>query len=286
MQLIRILRNAGLSIPAIRSIINKPETTWHYFNQRMKAIQKEQKYLEQLTSGLDFVMDNMPINPQFHDILELSTKADIPSLISEQSVMEYDIYDNMQVNRLLWGVFLPETPLTEYQEFLWEKLNKMTCSLENEDGYKLSCFFHSQSPNTIERFFAKQASHIRYVAELKDCEQYAEEMKSRIAVFLDREKDIEDWKNFYELLIKPQVRIYDGEIGKLAFDMSPLFVNYCNNTHESCNIVYKWLKTDSGKELYTKILNKMQGYVDLETCHHGELEIMANLRQTVLGEKW
>ena len=35
-----------------------------------------------------------------------------------------------------------------------------------------------------------------------------------------------------------QINIYDGEIGKLALEMSPLFVRYCTNTHHTCELVY------------------------------------------------
>lgn len=284
--LIRVLRNAGLSISAIRSLINKPETISHFLNQRIKSIQKEQKYLEQLSYSLNYVMENLPINPQFSDIFNLCNNADIPCPMSETDSIEYDNYDNMQVNRFLWGVFLPDTPLTEYQEFLWEKLNKMTISPDNEDGRKLSHFFNSLPADNIDRFFAKQASHIKYIAELDDCEKYAEEMKDRINIFLSNPKDVLDWKNYYELLIHPQVRIYNGEIGKLAFEMSPLFVRYCNNIHTSCELVYKWLQSKEGKKLLQIIQKELNGYIHLESCHYGELEVMANLRQIILGEKW
>lgn len=284
--LIRILRNAGLSIPSIRSLLNNPDTTGLFLNQRIKSIQKEQKYLKQLSYSLNYIMENLPFNPQFNDIFDLCKNADIPSLVSQNTDMEYDDYDNREVNRFLWGVFLPDTPLTEYQEFLWKKLNKMTSSPDNEDGRKLDCFFKSLTSDDVNRFFRKQASHIKYIAELDDCRAYAEEMKHRISVFVNNRKDIDDWKKYYELLIKPQIRIYDSEIGNIALEMSPLFVRYYSNIHTSCELVYEWLRTNKGNQLLKNIQKNLEGYINLESYHHGELEVMANLRQIMVGENW
>lgn len=286
LMLIRILRNAGFSIPSIRSLLNNPETIGYFLNQRIKAIQKEQKHLEQLSQSLNYMMENLPINPKFHDIFNLCENAGIPCFVDETNTTEYDTYDNIQVNRFLWGVFLPDTPLTEYQEFLWDKLNKITCNPNNEDFCRLSHFFNSLSSENVERVYAKQESHIKYVADLADCKEYSQELLHRINLFLNNSEDINDWKNHYELFIQPQIRIYDGEIGKLALEMSPLFVRYCNNIHVSCTLAYRWLMSENGKKLLKKLQDNLVGYIDLESCHHGELEVMANFRRTLLGKKW
>lgn len=284
--LIQILRTSGFSIPVIRSLLKNPGTASHYINQRMKAIQKEQKKQEQILSGLNYVMDNLSINPNLNQIYRLCKHVNIPYFIPEQITMPYDTYDNLQINRFLWAVFLPQTPLTEYQEFLWEKLNKLTNSSENGDCRKINRFLQSLDIGSIERIFAKNESHIRYIAELEDHEEYILQMKKRIRMFFEVPSNIDEWKKCYNLFLYPKVRIYDGECGQIAGELSPLFVAYCNNIHVVCNTVYQWLHSEAGRELYDKIHLTLDGYVDIEHNSHGELEILANFRQLILGDKW
>ena len=46
LSLIRLFRNAGLSISVIRSILNTPDSTGLYLNQHIKALHKEKERLE------------------------------------------------------------------------------------------------------------------------------------------------------------------------------------------------------------------------------------------------
>ena len=71
-------------------------------------------------------------------------------------------------------------------------------------------------------------------------------------------------KNTGSLFIRPQISIYDGEIGKLALEMSPLFVRYCTNTHHTCELVYCLLTSPREEATLHKIQEKLDEYVDLE----------------------
>ena len=68
--------------------------------------------------------------------------------------------------------------------------------------------------------------------------------------------------------------------------MSPLFVRYCTNTHHTCELVYCLLTSPREEATLHKIQEKLDEYVDLESYHHGELEVMANSRRTLLNKKW
>ena len=68
--------------------------------------------------------------------------------------------------------------------------------------------------------------------------------------------------------------------------MSPLFVRYCTNTHHTFELVYCLLTSPREEATLHKIQEKLDGYVDLESYHHGELEVMADFRRTLLNKKW
>ena len=68
--------------------------------------------------------------------------------------------------------------------------------------------------------------------------------------------------------------------------MSPLFVRYCTNTHHTCELVYCLLTSPREEATLHKIQEKLDEYVDLESYHYGELEVMANSRRTLLNKKW
>lgn len=104
---------------------------------------------------------------------------------SEQFKTFFDANDNTQVKRFLWSVFLSQTPFTEYQEILWDKLNRLTIDMDNVNSQKNSRFLASLSPEEMEMLFYKKDKHIDYIANLDEegCDRYVEEMKERIMFF-------------------------------------------------------------------------------------------------------
>lgn len=70
-------------------------------------------------------------------------------------------------------------------------------------------------------------------------------------------------------------------------EMSPLFTAYCNNIHTSCKLVYDWLQQDlDGILLRDRLSAALQDNIDLIHSQYGELELLANFRQLILGESW
>ena len=189
----------------------------------------------------------------------------------------------------MWIHFLPEPPLTEYQEFLWQKLNHLTNIQYNENCRKIRQFLHTLDITDIDRLFKKKDKHINYVASLDrdGCLQYAEEMKNRIRAFMKNKENIDAWKRYYSLYIYPEIQIYDSEICSIMLEISPLFVDYCTNIHLTCERVYVWLQqTLEGKALEKQLLDLFDDKIDLIHSQHGELELLANFPQLILGADW
>lgn len=287
--LIQMFRTAGLPIPIIRSLLNTPPTAGLYLNYFVKELKLEQRRMKQVIDCMDFFAEHLPMNPDIHSMYQLSRKVELPDLPPEQFKTYFDTGDNIQVNRFLWSMFLPQTPFTEYQEFLWEKLNRLTRDTDNVNIRKISCFFASLSPEEMDRLFYKKDKHIEYIAGLDEegCARYIEEMKERIGLFLEEDENIKVWKRYYDSFFYPQVEIYDSEISRLMYEMSPLFSHYCNNIHTCCTRLYQWMqKTEEGRALQGRLTARLEGYLDLIHSQCGELEVLANFCQLVLGKSW
>lgn len=287
--LIRLFRSAGLSISVIRSILNTPDSTGLYLNQHIKELQKEQKHLEGILNAMNDLFERLPVNTNIDKLYNLGAQIHIPEIQAYTENDSFDANDKLQVNRILWVHFLPEPPLTEYQEFLWQKLNHLTNIQYNENCQKISQFLHTLSITDIDRLFKKKDKHINYVASLdqEGCLQYAEEMKDRIHSFTKNDENIDAWKRYYSLYIYPEIQIYDSEICSIMLEISPLFVNYCNNIHIACERVYDWLtEASEGKDLETQLLKLLEDKIDLIHSQHGELELLANFPQLILGADW
>lgn len=287
--LIHMLRFARLSIPVIRSIMNTPDTIGLYLNQHIKELKQEQQHLKEIINGISRLFELLPLNPDVDNLYPLCSQIHIPEAPAKHTKELFDTNDNTQVNRFLWSIFLPKTPFTEYQEFLWEKLNRLVDSPYNENCQKISRFLQSLSTADIERLFSKKDRHINYIASLDHdgCRRYAEEMKKRIAAFLENEENIDIWKKYYKLYIYPEVQIYDSDICPIMLEMSPLFAAYCKNIHGSCTQVYRWLQQDpDGIKLCGRLFDALKEDIDLIHSQYGELELLANFRQLILGDGW
>ena len=286
LSLIRLFRNAGLSISVIRSIMNTPDSTGLYLNQHIKELHKEKERLEGILSAMNDLFERLPVNTDIDKLYALGTQIHIPEICSYPESDSFDANDKLQVNRILWVHFLPEPPLTEYQEFLWQKLNHLTNIQYNENCRKIRQFLHTLDITDIDRLFKKKDKHINYVASLDHdgCLQYAEEMKNRIRAFMKNKENIDAWKRYYSLYIYPEIQIYDSEICSIMLEISPLFVDYCTNIHLTCERVYVWLQqTLEGKALEKQLLDLFDDKIDLIHSQNGELELLANFPQLILG---
>ncbi len=285
--LIRTLRNAGMSIPMIRTIFSDPASAGYFLNQHIKELKQEQIRLNRILQGLSSIQEHLSTKPDIPELFYLSAGADIPSPASDKVTESYDQYDNTQINRFLWSVFLPET-LTDYQEFLWNKINHITSLPENEDCRKLNQFFHTLNERDLSTLFRKQESHLAYIANLDSdgCVAYTEELKQRLPAFLKDSSSIKMWKQYYHAFLYPQIRIYDLEVSNIAAELSPMFSSYRTNIHAACKMLYQWLYSEQGEGLRKDLESALNPFLDLELSQHGQLEVLANFRQHVMGERF
>ena len=276
--MIRSLRNAGFSLLQIRSILKKPSTSGYYINLRLKELKSEIEHAGSTIAALSYIRERLPLHIRYQKLEELVREAGIPSSDLRESIaQDFETYDNDLINRFLWESFLPDTPMTDYQEYLWSKVIRFSNSHCSRDYQLLSQTLHRFSPEQIEKVFAgNRELHNEVIFLSRDhYEDYARKMTANIKTFLNSPALVLDWKSKYLSFTAPQARLYDSEIAGTMEELSPSFNAYRTNIHETCRIAYDWIKSNSGRPLLEQMKQELGSLFDIENCSHGELQAMS-----------
>lgn len=283
--LIRRLRGLGLSLAVIRSILTTPNAAGYYLRIQTNHLKKEIEHQQNILDSIRTMLEQMPLNPDLNALLDLSAQTDIPGKSDAPASDAPDEYDNTIVNQILLRGFLPEGELSEYQKFIWEKINYITTSDSlpgpwQDDYARIKQFLCSLTQEQTDSFFAKRDLHYRAVASLdtNGCLRYVEEMKTILQGNLRSTAWINTWKSCYPTFFRPNARIFDSDLNRLITELCPWFASYLQNIHSICSLFYQWLHTSDGSALMSELSTSLNGYMNLEHCHHGELEAMVSFR--------
>ena len=275
--MIRDLRNADFSIAQIRALLDAPSTSVYYLNQKLKQLQTDIEHSQQVIAALNRIREKLPLHPGYKQLAALVEAAGIPEPPEPGAEGKYEDYDNLLVNRYLWENFLPDTPFTEYQEFLWNKINRLPSESNAADYRRLGFTLQNATePEVKEFFFSSRQVHTEMIS-LRE-EEYAdhvEQMKISICRLLRSPRLIKNWKQRYVGLTVPAARIYDSPVSGTMAELSPQFAAYRRNVHVVCCMLYEWLQSAEGEWLKREIGEKLAGVFDIEHCSHGELQAMA-----------
>ena len=99
---IKQMRNAGMSIQTILSILTYPVTADFYLNQHIRKLKKEQRHLEQTLISLQYIQDDLPFYPDFTSLYRLVSTAGIPEVDTREEDADIDSYNTAIINRFLW----------------------------------------------------------------------------------------------------------------------------------------------------------------------------------------
>lgn len=272
LMLISCLRKDGFSIAVIKAMLQTPASAEYYMRIRLQQIQQEMKRYQCLMSRIQGVLEQVPVNPGFSDLYNsvvFSEGCPLPDFNR--------LYDGKMVNHFLWRTFWGDAPMTDYQEFLWQKICKETETRDKNENYAaLYDYLRLQNHDKIIVLYQERNNHVNRIANLskEDIPFYAEEMKQSIRAFIQDPSAVAQWKKHYHDFIRPQIKIFTGRIGIMAEDMCPFYCSYKTNATAACQLVYEWMNTEEGASLKQAVLGALSGFVDLECCNHAELESM------------
>ena len=266
--LIRYFRDLEVPLSDIKSLLENPASTEYFLRMHISRLEQEIEMLSQNRHHTLSILDQLPTNPNFDDLYNFTS---LPSNYKEPK----PLYDGKLVNHFLWRTFLQKEELSEYQQYLWDKINRLTDTRDKNEYYaKVYDYLAQQEPKKINTLYHQRNAHFIYVAKLTDDEIfiYVEEIKHNLAKFIDNPIAINQWKEHYHSFFVPQIYIYTGKNGELAKEMSPFFASYQKNSSKACKYIYEWLTHEDGRPLRDTILNTLDGFINLENYNHAELE--------------
>lgn len=272
LMLIKHFRNIGLSISNIKALLQNPASSEYYLRMHIGRLEQEIENLSQHKASILSILEHLPVNPEFNDLYTFAT----PQTLAKNTKIT-PLYDGKLVNHFLWRTFWQKEELSEYQQYLWDKINRLTDHREKNEYYaKVYDYLCKQEQKKINALYNERNAHFSRIAELSENEiySYINEMKKNIAEFIHNHAAVKQWKAHYHTFLVPQMHIFTGDIAKLAKEMSPFFAAYQNHSLEACQQVYEWLLSDQGQPLYKEILSVLDGFVNLKDYGHAELESM------------
>ena len=275
--IIRALREIGLPLTSVRAMLESPSTMGYYLTQHQHRLRQEIAHAERCVECIGRMMNMLPMRPNYADLTRLIDTAEIPW--QSQTGLDVD-YDAALVNRILWTAFLPEEKLTDYQEFLWDKLNRIAAERYSEEYKKVYTFLSRQSRTTIDRIYVVRSRHNEEIVSFgaEEIEAYSKKMIELVSVLVDSPRLIKLWIAQYDTYFQPLTRIAASELGNMVEEMSPFFQRYRRNINAVCRMTYEWLHSEAGAALLTLMKNRLGAHFDLERDDHGQLEAMASLQ--------
>lgn len=277
LQLLQQLRKADFSIKDIHGLLDHPSSAHIYMQKQIEKLTQEKQKLQQKIIGLKQIASQLPMQVSSEIFASVVQGNAFPETISEMtSNLEND---TELVCLYLWGSFLKNIEMTEYRQFLWSKLLQQTASSHNVAIYQLKEFLYSLPADRIDSVFASRNLHINKIVSLTPLTlpSYVEEMKFQLDKQSQSLAFITYWKDNYYKQIRITTRLYDSEFNALASELSPLFSTYCQNIHECCRLLYEWLHSEAGRNTYERLLENLEGYMNLEDTHHGEIAAMITM---------
>lgn len=281
LRIIRALRNADFSIAQIRALLEKPTTAVYYLNLRLKQLKAQQAHLGQVISAVGYVEKNLPLHPDYRQIASLIRTAGIPEPIDISSMNDPGTAEGDLVSRYLWESFLPDPPLTDYQEYLWHKVCRFSSGAYAADYRSISDTLLSFTEHEIIQAFSdnRHIHQVVIVLEESDYPAFARSMQEGIRKFLNSPSALQHWRKHYKSLIAPSTRIYDSSIGNTVAELNPSFARYRKNINAVCADVYSWICSEEGQSLRLALQEALPGQFDIDSCSHGQLQAMAGYMQ-------
>ena len=270
LNIIKQLREADLSISMIRSLFSAPASSEYYLRMQLNLLRRQREKINSTENVIENILNDIPAEPTIDDIYTLLKKH--PIIEKTSSSLEYD---GRLVNHFLWHFYLPKEEMTEYQFFLWERLNKMTDTREkNPDYSSIYDSLCSMTPERIESLYNTRNTHYSLIAEMneKELDEYARNIFSNIKGFIASPAIISKWKSIMNEFHGAMMRIYTSEISIIGEEMCPFFKKYRDKAKKACKIVYNILKEDKNISLLNDFRNAVGGDTYIEHYDHAIFE--------------
>ena len=145
--IIRKLREAGLSLADIRAILRKPRTMPFYLHKQMNELQTQMLTIQKTISEMDRLSGQLPVCQSLDQLAGMLEDTNFSP--DEPPQFQMESRDARLLAQYLWMAYL-DTPVTEYQQFLWQKIMQQTMEHARTDLKMMSRYLQSISQERID----------------------------------------------------------------------------------------------------------------------------------------
>jgi len=278
LMIIQKLRKADFSINDIRSVMEHPNTAHFYLQKQIELLEKEQDLMNQKIDCLSRLNDQLPVNVGYQDLAETLQTMLFPNKNDNQKKSGKED-DAKLVTLYLWGSFLKDLPMTEYRQYLWEKVLKEMIKSNDSNILTLKKYLYSLPADKLDEGFAKRFEYMQGIIRLTpdDYGTYVNWMKVQVSKLLKSKKHLELWRTTYFSNTLPLTCLFDSPVSELISELSPSYSLYYKNIHTCCQELYLWLYTPEGQTVRSKLFETLEGYMNIEDHHHGELAAFVSI---------
>ena len=278
--MIRKLRDAGLPLADIRSILSNPRTAPYYLHKQLHQLQTQLLTTEETIKSLDEFSTSLPVCHSFEQLSEHLAGIEFKPDLSKYHA-QYTSRDARLIARYLWQSFI-DAPMTEYRQFLWQKIMQTTLEHIDSDLKVMTQYLQALSPEQLDTANVNQYLRNQKIIALtpEDYPDFVEELKNSLTLFATDEMQIKKWRLLYRPLIRPTT-LFAFSTSPLLLEFHPDYQKYYNNIHACCMLFKDYLDSKEGEEFKTLLACAFQDSYDFEESSYGELEVAAAFHQSV-----
>ena len=166
--LIKQLRHLGLSISNIKSLLQNPASTEYYLRMHIGRLEQEMEQLVANKTSILSILEKLPVSPDFNHLYTITAMES-----NQKATDTTPLYDGKLVNHFLWRTFWEKENLSEYQQYLWDKMNRLTNHREqNEHFAKVYDYLCQQDQKKINALYKERNLHFNRIAELSEFSEF------------------------------------------------------------------------------------------------------------------
>ena len=277
--LIRKLREADLPLADIRSILKQPRTTPFYLHKQLNVLQKQLMSIQKAISEMDRLASQLPVCQSLDQLTDMLEETHFHPDDSARYQMK--TRDAQLLAQYLWMAYL-DTPVTEYQQFLWQKITNHTLEHAETDLKTMSRYLQSLSPEQIDATNINQYFRNQKIISLTEAEypDFVEELKHSLLAFASDPLQQEKWNLLYQPVIHPVALFCVSSSGWMR-EFHPAYRRYYENTHTCCRMLKHFMDSPQGNDLKKTLDKALHGNCDVRTGYYGELEVAATFHKSI-----
>ena len=277
--LVRKLREAGLPLADIRAILKKPRTTPFYLHKQLNVLQSQLLSIQQTISEIDRLTGQLPVCQSLEQLAAMLQETQFQP--DDSSRYQMESRNAQLLAQYLWMPYL-DTPVTEYQQFLLQKITQATLEHAGTDLKTMSRYLQYISPEQIDATNINQYLRNQKIISLTEADHphFVEELKHSLLAFASDPLQQEKWNLLYQPVIHPTA-LFCVSVSGWMREFHPAYRRYYENTHTCCRMLKHFMDSAEGAELKTALDKALNGNCDVRTGYYGELEVAATFHKSI-----